>query len=231
MSHVRRALRNNGTSGRASRRARGLGNAWLLLALSWLPACSDDAEDTTTADAADSIDARSIDAHSIDAADAQALDAPDVADAQRSDASASACEGSTRLSIQGALTVSSTDATVWKNGSGGVIGISGRSSAGKDYWFRRDGDLGDGSFSAVQTYDVSAYPYRLNYIEAAAGSDCSEGFGVACTGFHARAGSFTVTEVSPVFRAVFELSDLYADDDPSGPIVGTISGCVAVPNP
>jgi hypothetical protein len=114
--------------------------------------------------------------------------------------------------------------------SGKLIGFE--ATMGNDtLWLLRDGDFSDGDFESVQTYDVSAYPYNLNYIRATTGTDCGEGFGNSCKGFHATGGTLTVTATtpSPVFMAHFQISGLFTDSTKSEPVAGNVLGCLAVP--
>jgi hypothetical protein len=75
---------------------------------------------------------------------------------------------------------------------------------------------------------------NITALRAPLGATCETG-NTQCRGFFALAGTYTVLEVHPRYRATFEISDLYERTDNFGPpgaaIEGTIRGCIDKTNP
>jgi hypothetical protein len=108
-----------------------------------------------------------------------------------------------------------------------VIGVSGNlpAPAFGNYTFTVRDAMAD--IDALGDHDIVMK--NLKYLEQM-GSCATPG---NCNGFFAKAGTFTVTEVTPRYRATFTLTDLYARMDTSNtegaPIAGTITGCMSAP--
>jgi hypothetical protein len=111
---------------------------------------------------------------------------------------------------------------------GKVIGVSGAipGQPPKTYSFVIR-DIAAGDLDTVGAHDVAAQ--NLKFLEQPSGG-CDTG---GCTGFFAKAGTYTVTESAPRYRATFTLSDLAARTDATdteGPaLAGTITGCINAP--
>jgi hypothetical protein len=74
-------------------------------------------------------------------------------------------------------------------------------------------------------HDIATKP--LKYRNKTVDAECP---GPDCSGFFAMAGTFTVLETSPRYRATFTLSDLYLHDGDTNtlgaPISGNVTGCI-----
>lgn len=107
--------------------------------------------------------------------------------------------------------------------SGKVIGIVGAPTPERLYTLATRSVL-TADLDALGDHDIAQV--NLKYLDKITGSDCP----TSCTGLFALAGTFTVLENSPRYRATFTLTDLYQYDGDSndlGPsVAGTITGCV-----
>ncbi len=156
-------------------------------------------------------------------------------DPRANDAGAPTCgSDGIRFALNGAFHASSKDAVLYENSKGGIVGLAGTVGASQ-FLFRRDGDLGDGDFESVTTYDVSQYPYNVVYVESPMLAGCENSGGASCSGFYALAGAFTVTQVSPTYKATFSLRMLRdgaaIEGTPGSPMDGEVTGCIQMPNP
>ena len=142
--------------------------------------------------------------------------------------------GGVRFVVSGTFSASSKDAMLYKNNSGGIIGLGGTVGASQ-FLFRRVGDLADGDLASVTTYDVSQYPYNLGYVASPMLSGCEMSGGINCSGFYALGGTFAVTKLSPTYEATFSLNMLHdgaaIEGTPGILIAGAVTGCVSIPNP
>ena len=156
-------------------------------------------------------------------------DAPATTADAALDAVASACSPTIdRLSLRGAFEVE-TSSVAYVTSAGKVVGVAGV-VAGKSFAFSVR-DVVHADVDALGDHDVAAT--NLKFLEMTPGSDCSTAG--SCTGFFALAGTYTVLEVQPRYRATFSLSDLSERHDNTNqagaPLPGTISGCLDVAAP
>lgn len=150
-----------------------------------------------------------------------ALDAP----------AANGCpRGADRLSLHGAFAVD-TASVAFVTSAGKLVGVAG-SHAGNPFAFSVR-DVLHQDLSTVGDHDVVAT--NLKYFEAPSGTDCATAPAGTCRGFFALAGTYTVLELQPRYRATFALADLRERHDitnqAGAPLAGTITGCLDVPAP
>jgi|MudIll2142460700_1097286.scaffolds.fasta_scaffold13930_3 hypothetical protein len=136
------------------------------------------------------------------------------------------CGGGDRFVLDGPVmfTTSSVGPVTTNNKVSGVAGLLGTSEL---YTFSARNPLVD--LDALGPHDVASV--NLKYLRGPQGADCSTAAG-GCRGFFALAGTYTVIEVQPRYRATFELSDLRERTDysnqPGPAMAGTITGCLDV---
>jgi len=133
--------------------------------------------------------------------------------------------GGEHVVLAGAVALDSASAgTITVDGK--VGGINGRSTIGRFYALNLRDIVGGGNLDSVGDHDIAMLP--LKYIDKAPDVDCSQPS--ACRGFFALAGTWTVIETLPRYRASFVLSDLYRHDDTTNQLgaamAGTVTGCV-----
>ena len=136
------------------------------------------------------------------------------------------CGGGNRFVLDGAVVfeTSSVGAVTTNDKVSGVAGLPG---ANELFTFSARNPLVD--LDALGPHDVASI--NLKYLRGPQGADCSTAAG-GCRGFFALAGTYTVIEVQPRYRATFELSDLRERTDYTnqpGPVMaGSITGCLDV---
>ena len=161
-------------------------------------------------------------------------------DAKAADAATSqppaVCTGTTKFAMNGPMAsqhheTSETPAFMYGGDADQIVGAFGALAGGMFFSMRRDGDFSDGHLETVTSYDVSQYPYNILFSTAPVAHEGCEGT-PSCSDWVAVAGTYTVTQVMPVYRGTFTLSMLREGDSPSGtPIPGSVAGCFAIPNP
>jgi hypothetical protein len=140
-------------------------------------------------------------------------------DAETTSQPATPCEGATgpilRLSFPEArLEVTAFDLTVETNDRG-VVGMAGRDVDGRELWFGRDGDHGDGQFDEVGRLDAGRYPYHLVLDLRSAGVsefDCVDA-PEECLLLFGLAGEWHVTTTGEKVAARFEIDAITKDED------------------
>jgi len=158
-------------------------------------------------------------------------DAPtSTADAALDAVTAACLPGTDRLSLHGAFEVE-TSSVAYVTSAGKIIGVGGV-TAGKSFAFSVR-DVVHADVDTLGDHDVAAT--NLKFLEMTPGSDCATAPAGSCTGFFALAGTYTVIEVQPRYRATFTLSDLSERHDNTNqagaPLAGTITGCLDVAAP
>jgi hypothetical protein len=136
------------------------------------------------------------------------------------------CEGGgDRFVLEGPVAIESTSLgpiTV----EGKVAGFSGAAGGGDVFGFSKRHTPFDGDFDALGAHDIAGV--HVKYLQFPFNADCS--VAGSCHGFIALAGTVTVHELSPRFRATFDLTELFARSDNSdvqgAPLAGAITGCV-----
>jgi hypothetical protein len=138
--------------------------------------------------------------------------------------------GSDRLVIDGAFTVD-TQTIGFVTVAGKVIGVAGQ-HAGKTIGFTVRDALGD-DLDALGDHDVATK--NMKHLESPPGTECETAPIGTCRGFFALAGTFTVSQVQPRYRATFTLTELHerhdSTDQLGAPIAGTVTGCLDVQAP
>ena len=74
-----------------------------------------------------------------------------------------------------------------------------------------DGDDGDGDFNRLKSYDVSKYPYNINFGHFHASEIIENGYmdaDISEWNYTSYEGTVKIIEVSPVFKMKFALSGL-----------------------
>ena len=146
------------------------------------------------------------------------------------------CTGTKLFAMNGPVVAAHIEATkplmfVLGGQTNDVMGARGELTDGTFFYMRRDGDFGDGDLAQIGNYDVSQYPYNIQFSHAPVAHEGCEST-PGCADWLAVSGTFSVTQVQPVYRATFTLSMLCEGDSPGGtPITGSVTGCLAVPNP
>lgn len=145
-------------------------------------------------------------------------------------ASGTCTPGNDRLLIDGAFVVD-TQMVGFVTVGGKVIGVAGQ-HAGKTLGFTVRDVLAD-DVDALGDHDVAAA--NMKHLEGPPATDCATAPLGTCIGFFALAGTFTVTEVQPRYRATFTLSELHERHDSSdqlgSALAGTVTGCIDVQAP
>lgn len=112
-----------------------------------------------------------------------------------------------------------------------VVGVAAQQS-GKTLSFTVRNALTQ-NLDTIGDHDVATT--NLKHLEIPSGADCDTDPPGTCNGFFALAGTFSVTQIQPRYRATFILTDLRERHDNTnvlGPaIAGTITGCLDVQAP
>jgi hypothetical protein len=152
---------------------------------------------------------------------------PDASNTVDAPTSVGTCgDGVNRFVLDGAVT--------FETGSVGPITVDGKIAgvgsplgSGEFYAFSSRNPLVD--LDSMGLHDIATL--NLKYLRGPQGADCSTAAG-GCRGFFALAGTYSVIEVQPRYRATFELTDLRERTDytnaPGPAIAGTITGCLDV---
>lgn len=138
--------------------------------------------------------------------------------------------GTTRLVLTGAHAVDMANVSPVEV-SGNVTGVAGTDGTDLVTFGLRQAFAAH--LESLGEHDVAEK--NLMFYQHPSGTDCAFAPLGVCKGFFAMAGTFTVLEVAPRYRATFTLSDLYeralTDSDPGAAIAGSITGCLDVPAP
>jgi hypothetical protein len=133
-----------------------------------------------------------------------------------------------RLRIAGAVSADTPSVATVKL-AGVVIGVGGLTPGAAESYALTLKDILNGELQSPGAHDVATA--SIKYVTATASANCQQPG--QCLGFVALAGTFTVLEASPRYRATFTLDQLHAYDDaspsPGAAIPGTATGCIDAP--
>ncbi|MBS1122530.1 MAG: hypothetical protein H6Q90_4758 [Deltaproteobacteria bacterium] len=138
--------------------------------------------------------------------------------------------GNDRLLMNGAF-VLDTQTITYVTVGGKVAGFGGPHGGDTVSFSVRSALTQD--LDALGDHDVATT--NMKFLEQPTGVDCSTAPAGTCNGFFALAGTFTVTQIQPRYRATFTLTDLREHHDITdqlgAPIAGTVTGCLDVQGP
>ncbi len=145
-------------------------------------------------------------------------------------AAASDCDGtSDQFAFTGAISAEHVSFGFTKS-NGKIVGTGGAAHNSDLIAF----NLRDLQFELETLGDHDVAVENLTALRGPLGASCEAG-NTVCHGFFALAGTFTVEQVIPRYRARFTLSDLRERNDnfspPGAAIAGTIAGCIDKSNP
>jgi hypothetical protein len=95
----------------------------------------------------------------------------------------------------------------------------------------RDGDVSDGNFNEVKSYDISKYPYNLHLLFNSISSIDCEAPEADCFGFFGMEGYIEITNSTGTFSGSFKITKIQegTGEEPGMTIPGSLSGSFSMP--